>query len=165
MMMIGLALALALIAGVGYLKYRSMRRLRIENAVIESLQSAPASGLRSAHVSVSVSDSGEVILDGNVPSPGDSSVAEGLATAVGGVTHVNNRLQIVQPPPPPGTQPESSDALVNKGMEFMDVGDYPSAIDCFTRAAGDPNNKSARELIDLARRAQETEGQLLKNRH
>jgi serine/threonine-protein kinase len=164
-MMIGLALALVLIGGVGYLKYRSMRRLRIEHAVMQSLQSAPASGLRSAHVSVSVSDSGEVILDGNVPSPGDSSVAESLAAAVGGVTHVNNRLQIVQPPPPPGTQPESSDALVNKGMEFMDVGDYPSAIDCFTRAARDPNNKSARELIDLARRAQETEGQLLKNRH
>jgi serine/threonine protein kinase len=164
-MMVGLALALGLIGGVGYLKYRSMRRLRIENAVMQSLQSAPASGLRSAHVSVSVSDSGEVILDGNVPSPGDSSVAEGLAAAVGGVTHVNNRLQIVQPPPPPGTQPESSDALVNKGMEFMDAGDYPSAIECFTRAAGDANNKSARELLDLARRAQETEGQLLKNRH
>ncbi|HUK90965.1 MAG TPA: protein kinase [Blastocatellia bacterium] len=164
-MMIVLALALVVIGGIGFLKYRSMQRMRIEKAVMQSLQAAPASGLRSAHISVSVSDTGEVILDGNVPSPGDSSIAEGLALAVGGVTHVNNRLQVVQPPPPPGNQAESSDALVTKGMAFMDAGDYPSAIDCFTRASGDPNNKSAKELLDLARRAQETEGQLMKNRH
>jgi len=163
-MMIGLALAVMLIAGVGYLKYRSMQRLRIQNAVMQSLQSATAGGVRSAHISVSVSDIGEVILDGNVPSSGDSSAAQELAAAVPGVSHVNNRLQVVQPPPPAGNQPESSDALVNKGMEFLDAGEYPSAIDCFTRAAGDPNNKSAKELLDLARRAQETEEKLLKNR-
>ena len=162
--MIGLALALILIGGVGFLKYQSMQRLRIQNAVMQSLQSAPATGLRSAHISVSVSDTGDVILDGNVPSPGDSSVAEGLAAAVPDVSHVNNRLQVVQPPPPPGNQPESSDALVNKGMAFMDAGDYPSAIDCFTRAAGDPNNKSAAGLLDLAKRAQKTEEELLKKR-
>jgi hypothetical protein len=46
----------------------------------------------------------------------------------------------------------------------MDAGDYPAAIDCFTRAANDPNNKSARELVDLARRAQKTEEELLKKR-
>ena len=164
-MMMVLALALVVIGGLGYLKYRSMQRLRIENAVVENLQSAPTGGLRSARISVSVSDTGEVILDGNVPSPADSSMAEGLALMVSGVTHVNNRLQVVQPPPPPGTQPESSDSLVNKGMAFMDAGDYPSAIECFTRAAGDPNNKSAKELLDMARRAQQTEEQLLKNRH
>lgn len=164
-MMIVLALALVVIGGVGYLKYRSMQRLRIEKAVMQNLQSAPATGVRSAHISVSVSDTGEVILDGNVPSPSDSTVAEGLALMVDGVTHVNNRLQVVQPPPPPGNEPPSSDALVNKGMEFMDAGDYPSAIDCFTRASSDPNNKRARELLDLVRRAQDTEGQLLKNRH
>ncbi len=163
-MMVGVALALILISGVGYLKYRSMQRLRIQNAVMQSLHSAPANGLRSAHINVSVSDTGDVILDGNVPSSADSSVAQELAATVPGVSHVNNRLQVVQPPPPPGNQGETSDALVNKGMAFMDAGDYPSAIDCFTRAAGDPNNKSAKELLDLARRAQDTEQKLLKNR-
>jgi hypothetical protein len=74
---------------------------------------------------------------------------------------VNNRLQVVQPPPPPGT---SSDALVNKGIQFMDAGDYASAIDSFTRAAADPNNQRAKGLLDQARRAQQAEEQLLKNR-
>ena len=163
-MMTGLALGLILIGGVGYLKYRSMERLRIQNAVMQSLQSAPSGGLRSAHINVSVSDTGEVILDGNVPSSGDSSAAQGLAAGVAGVSHVNNRLQVVQPPPPPGNQGDSSDALVNKGMAFMDAGDYSSAIDCFSRAASDPNNKKAKGLLDVARRAQETEEKLLKNR-
>jgi hypothetical protein len=111
-----------------------------------------------------VSDTGDVILDGNVPSSGDSSTAQALAAAVLGVSRVNNRLQVVQPPPPPGNQAESSGALVNKGMAFMDAGDYPSAIDCFMRAAGDPSNKNAKELLDRARRAQEAEETLLKNR-
>ena len=163
-MIIGLALAVILIGGVGYLKYRSMQRLRIQNAVINSLQSAPGGGLRSAHINVSVADTGEVILDGNVPSASDSSAAQGLAAAVDGVSHVNNRLQVVQAPPPPGGQPETSDALVNKGKAFMDAGDYSSAIDCFMRAASDPNNASAKALLDVARRAQETEEKLLKNR-
>ena len=163
-MMIGLAMALILIGGVGYLKYRAMQRLRIQNAVTQSLQSAPAAGLRYARINVSVSDTGDVILDGNVPSIGDSSTAQQLSAAVAGVSHVNNRLQIVQPPPPPGNQPESSDAMVNKGMVFMDAGDYSAAIDCFMRAASDPNNKSAKALLDVARRAQETEEKLLKNR-
>jgi len=46
----------------------------------------------------------------------------------------------------------------------MDSGDYASAIDYFTRAASDPNNKSAPELLDLAKRAQKTEEELLKKR-
>ena len=132
---------------------------------MQSLQSASVVGLHPTHISVSVSDLGDVILDGNVPSTVDSALAESLAGKVDGVSRVNNRLQVVQaPPPPPGTQGASSDALVNKGKEFMDAGDYPSAIDCFTRAAADPNNKNANELLNLAKRAQETEQKLLKNR-
>jgi len=165
-MMVGLALALLVIGGVGYLKYRTMQRVRIQNAVVQSLQSGAASGLHPAHIRVSVSDMGEVILDGNVHSTGDSSLAESLAAKVAGVSRVNNRLQVVQaPPPPPGTQTESSDSLLHKGKEFMDAGDYSSAIECFTRAAGDPNNKNASDLLNLAKRAQETEQKLLKNRH
>jgi tetratricopeptide (TPR) repeat protein len=141
-----------------------MQRLRIQNAVMQSLQSAPGTGLHSSRINVSVSDTGDVILDGNVPSASDSSTAQGLAAAVPGVAHVNNRLQVVQAPPPPGGQPETSDALVNKGKAFMDAGDYSSAIDCFMRAAGDPSNKSAKALLEVARRAQETEEKLLKNR-
>jgi hypothetical protein len=160
-MLLGLALALAVIGGMGYLKYQSMQRLRIQKAVMQSLQSAPANGVRSAHITVSVSETGEVLLDGNVPSTGDSSAAAVLAAGVTGVTRVNNRLQVVQPPPPPGT---SSDALVNKGIQFMDAGDYASAIDSFTRAAADPNNQRAKGLLDQARRAQQAEEQLLKNR-
>ena len=164
-MMAGLALALVVIGGVGYLKYRTMQRVRVQNAVVQSLQAGTASGLHPAHIRVSVSDMGDVILDGNVPSTGDSSLAEGLAGKVDGVSRVNNRLQVVQAPPPPGTQAESSDTLLHKGKDFMDAGDYPSAIDCFTRAAADPNNKNASELLSLAKRAQETEQKLLKNRH
>ncbi len=165
-MLIGLFLTLVVIGGVGFLKYRSVQRLRIQKAVLQSLQSAPVDGVRSSHISVSVSDTGDVVLDGRVPSAGDSAAAESVASAVPGVAHVNNRLQILHaPPPPPGGQAENSDVLVNKGMAFMDAGDYPSAIDCFTRAANDPDNKSAKELLDAARRAQETEQRLLKNRH
>jgi hypothetical protein len=165
-MMVGLALALVVIGSVGYLKYRTMQRVRIQNAVVQSLQSGAASGLHPAHIRVSVSEMGDVILDGNVPSTSDSSLAEGLAAKVDGVIRVNNRLQVVQaPPPPPGTQTESSDSLLHKGKEFMDAGDYSSAIECFTRAAGDPNNKNASDLLNLAKRAQETEQKLLKNRH
>jgi hypothetical protein len=159
-----LGLAVLLIAGVGYLKYRSLQRLKIENAVVGSLKNAPSPTLRAAHVSVSVLDTGEVILGGNVPSSGDSAAASLLAASVPGVARVNNQLQVVQPPPTNLPGAESSDALVSKGKAFMDAGDYPAAIDCFTRAANDPNNKSARELVDLARRAQKTEEELLKKR-
>jgi serine/threonine-protein kinase len=166
LVLVGLCLALAVIAGVGYLKYRTMQRTKIENAVVESLKNGPSSALRAAHIRVSVSDTGEVILDGVVPSMGDSSTAASLSAAVAGVSRVNNRLQVVPPiaPPPNRNDAESSDALVNKGMASLDAGDYATAIDCFTKASNDPNNKNARGLLETARRAQKTEEGLLKKR-
>jgi tetratricopeptide (TPR) repeat protein len=165
LVLIGLWLALVLIAGVGYLKYRTMQRMKIENAVEESLKSAPSPSVRAAHIRVSVSDTGEVILDGVVPSMGDSNTAASLSAAVSGVSRVNNRLQVVPRAPPPNTNDaENSDALVNKGKASLDAGDYATAIDCFTKAVNDPNNKSARELLERAQRAQRTEAELLKKR-
>ena len=164
--LVGLCLALAVIGGAGYLKYRSIQRLRIQNAVVETLKKAPSSAVRAAHINVSVSDTGDVILDGAVPTMADSNTAASLSAAVSGVNRVNNRLQVV----PPITQlpiangGESSDALVNKGMSSMDAGDYATAIDYFTRAASDPNNHRARQMLETARRAQKTEEELLKKR-
>jgi len=161
----GLALTLLVIAGVGYLKYRAVQRMKVETAVVESLKNAPSPTLRAAHIRVSVSDTGEVILDGNVPSTEDSVAAAVLSGSVSGVTRVRSRLQVVQAPPPPGTSTtESSDALINRGMASMDSGDYETAIDCFNRAANDPNSKGARELLETARRAQKTEQELLRKR-
>jgi serine/threonine protein kinase len=167
LVLIGLCLALVVIAGVGYLKYRTIQRTQIENAVVENLKNAPSPAVRAAHIKVSVSDTGEVILDGVVPSMADSTTAASLSAMVAGVTRINNRLQVVPPiaPPPNGNTAESSDSLVNKGMTSLDVGDYATAIDCFTKAANDPNNKSARQLLETARRAQKTEEELLKKRH
>ncbi|HWZ78829.1 MAG TPA: protein kinase [Candidatus Sulfotelmatobacter sp.] len=166
LVLIGLCLALVVIAGVGYLKYRIIQRTQIENAVVENLKNAPSPAVRAAHIKVSVSDTGEVILDGVVPSMADSTTAASLSAMVAGVTRINNRLQVVPPiaPPPNGNTAESSDSLVNKGMASLDVGDYATAIDCFTKAANDPNNKSARQLLETARRAQKTEEELLKKR-
>ena len=166
LVLIGLCLALVVIAGVGYLKYRTIQRTQIENAVVENLKNAPSPAVRAAHIKVSVSDTGEVILDGVVPSMADSTTAASLSAMVAGVTRINNRLQVVPPiaPPPNGNTAESSDSLVNKGMASLDVGDYATAIDCFTKAANDPNNKSARQLLETARRAQKTEEELLKKR-
>jgi len=164
--LVGLCLALAVIGGAGYLKYRSIQRLRIQNAVVETLKNAPSSAVRAAHINVSVSDTGDVILDGAVPTMADSNTAASLSAAVSGVNRVNNRLQVV----PPITQlpiangGESSNALVNKGMSSMDAGDYATAIDYFTRAASDPNNNRARQMLETARRAQKTEEELLKKR-
>ena len=164
--LVGLCLALAVIGGAGYLKYRSIQRLRIQNAVVETLKNAPSSAVRAAHINVSVSDTGDVILDGAVPTMADSNTAASLSAAVSGVNRVNNRLQVV----PPITQlpiangGESSDALVNKGVSSMDAGDYATAIDYFTRAASDPNNHRARQMLETARRAQKTEEELLKKR-
>jgi eukaryotic-like serine/threonine-protein kinase len=161
---IGLA-AILLFGGLGYVKYRSIRRMKIEQAVVSGIQSAPSATLRTAHISVAVDDAGAVTLDGVVASSSDSSAAESLTTSVSGVTHVNNRLQIVSSITPPAPNPaETSDSLVNKGMASMDSGDYAAAIDYFTKAASDPNNKSAPELLDLARRAQKTEEDLLRKR-
>jgi hypothetical protein len=166
LVLIGLCLAVAVIAGVGYLKYRTIQRTKIENAVVENLKNAPSPAVRAAHINVSVSDTGEVILDGVVPSMADATTAVSLSAMVAGVTRINNRLQVVPPigPPPNGNNTESSDSLVNKGMASLDAGDYATAIDCFTKAANDPNNKNARELLETARRAQKTEEELLKKR-
>lgn len=166
LVLIGLCLAVALIAGVGYLKYRTIQRTKIENAVVENLKNAPSPAVRAAHINVSVSDTGEVILDGVVPSMADATTAASLSAMVAGVTRINNRLQVVPPigSLPNGNNTESSDSLVNKGMASLDVGDYTTAIDCFTKAANDPNNKNARELLETARRAQKTEEELLKKR-
>jgi serine/threonine protein kinase len=166
LVLIGLCLALVVIAGVGYLKYRTIQRTKIENAIVENLKNAPSPAVRAAHIKVSVSDTGEVILDGVVPSMADATTAASLSAMVAGVTRINNRLQVVPPiaPPPNTNGGESSDSLVNKGMASLDTGDYATAIDCFTKAANDPNNKSARELLETARRAQKTEEDLLKKR-
>ena len=166
LVLIGLCLAVAVIAGVGYLKYRSIRRLKIENAVVQSLKNAPSPSVRTSHINVSVSDTGEVILDGVVPSLDDSNAAASLSAAVSGVTRVNNRLQVVPLLTPPTGRDSTggSDSLINKGLSSMDAGDYSTAIDCFTKAASDPNNKRARELLETARRAQKTEEELLKRR-
>ena len=165
LVLVGLCLALVVIAGVGFLKYRTIQRTKIENAVVESLKNAASPTVRAARIKVSVSDTGEVILDGVVPSTGDSNTAASLSAAVSGVSRVNNRLQVVPIAPPPNTNgTESSDSLVSKGMASLDAGDYAAAIDCFTKAANDPNNKSARELLERAQRAQKTEEELLKKR-
>ena len=164
---LGLA-AVVLVGGLGYLKYRALQRLRIEKAVVEGLQAAPSPTLRATHLGVTVNDAGEVTLDGSVQNRDDLTAAASVVAAVAGVTHVNNRLQVVPPllqtPAGGGIQPESSDSLVNRGMGFMDDGKYAEAIDCFTRAANDPNNRSAKELLETARRAQQTEELLLKKR-
>lgn len=164
--LIGLCLAVALIVGIGYLRYRAVHRVNIQNAVIQSLKSAPSPTIRSARISVSVSDTGEVILDGVVPSAADFNTAASLSAAISGVSRVNNRLQVVPPPPPPPNTGGSagSDSLINKGLASLDAGDYATAIDCFTKAAKDPNNKNAGTLLETARRAQKTEEELLKKR-
>jgi serine/threonine protein kinase len=164
--LLGLA-AIVSIGGLGYVKYRALQRVRIENAILQTLHSAPSATLQTARLGVTVTDAGEVTLDGSVQNSEDLSAATTLAAAVPGVSRVSNRLQIVQTPPPgPGTgaSQESSEALVNRGMSLMDDGKYTEAIDCFTKAANDPNNKTAKELLETARRAQKTEEQLLKNR-
>jgi serine/threonine protein kinase len=152
-------LAGVLVVGAGYLKYRSVRRTKIEHAVTEQLNSAPSETLRKAGVRVSVSQEREVTLDGKVPSPEDSAMAEWLATSVADVVQVNNRLIV-----PPAVTVESSESLINRGMTFLDEGDYPSAIECFRKALADPNNKGAQQMLDRAQRAQQTEEELLKNR-
>ena len=162
-----LFLAGVLVAGVGYLKYQAVQRDRIESNVTGQLNAAPSATLRAAGIRVFVSDKHEVTLDGIVRSQEDFNLAESLATSVPGVTHVNNRVRVVPPVQPgglTGRQTESSESLINRGAAFLDAGDYSSAIDCFTRALGDPNNKSAQELLDRARRAQQTEEKLLRNR-
>jgi serine/threonine-protein kinase len=162
-----LGLAGVVVAGVGYLKYQEFLRARIESEVTEKLNAAPSLTLRQAGVRVFVANDREVTLDGKVASTDDLAQAAALAASVSGVTHVNNRVRVVpatQNGGQSGTQSESSDSLIDKGLSFMDAGDYSSAIDCFTKAAADPNNKKAQDLLERARRAQKTEEELLRNR-
>jgi len=162
-----LLLAGVLVAGVGYLKYQAIQRDRIESGVTDRLNGAPSATLRAADIRVFVSDKHQVTLDGKVQSQDDFTLAESLTASVPGVTHVNNRVRVVPPVQTGGQtggQTETSESLINRGTAFLDAGDYASAIDCFTKAAADPNNKGAQELLDRARRAQQTEDKLLKNR-
>ncbi|HWO35767.1 MAG TPA: protein kinase [Candidatus Acidoferrum sp.] len=151
-------LAAILVAGAGYLKFRSVRRVRISGEVMEKFKAA-SSSLPGADLRVSVSDDREVTLDGAVRAAEDSSLAESVASSVPGVVHVRNQLIVV-----PTVPTETTESLVNKGVSFLDAGDYTSAIDCFRKALADPNNKGAQELLDRAQRAQQTEDELLKNR-
>jgi BON domain len=172
LILLALGLATVLVAGVGYLKYQSLRRLRIESAVTEKLNTAPSPSLRKAALRVFVSDTREVILDGNVRSTEDFTSAGTLAASVPGVTSVTNRIRVipaavgavVPATVPAGVPGESAASLISKGTAFLDAGDYPAAIDCFRKAAADPNNKGAQELLDRAQRAQKTEEQLLRKR-
>ena len=168
--LVALVLAAVLVAGVGYVKYQSLQRLRIESAVNEKLNTSQ--NLRQAALRVFVSDSREVFLDGNVSSNEDLNAAEALAASVPGVSGVTNRVQVLPPgsaavgstPVPAPVPAGSSDSLISKGNAFLDAGDYAAAIDCFQKASADPNNKGAKELLDRARRAQKTEEELLRNR-
>ncbi len=166
-----LIVAAAVVGGVGYLKYQAFRRVQIENAVNDRLGAAPSVSLRNAGIRVSVSNTREVTLDGEVTTQADFATAESLAASVPGVAEVSNRIRVVAPPNGQstgqgGSPAESPDSLIQKGLGFMDTGDYASAIDCFTRAAAGPEgNPKAQALVDQARRAQQTEEKLLRSRH
>jgi serine/threonine protein kinase len=160
--------AALLVAGVGYLKYQSLRRMRIESAVSEKLNTAPSPTLRQAVLRVFVSNMREVTLDGNVASNEDLTSAEALAASVPGVTHVTNRVRVIPPMAPAaipaGDPAESADSLIRRGTAFLDTGEYPAAIDCFRKATADPHNKGAQALLERAQRAQKTEEELLRKR-
>ena len=160
--LVALLLAAALVAGVGYVKYQSLQRLRVEKAVIEVLNTEP--DLNKAALRVSVSEKGEVILDGSVLTPEDRKAAETLAGAVPDVTQVINRILVT---PAPGTvvvPAQSYDSLVNDGNKYMDDGKYDEAITCFTKAAVVDPSKGAKDLLQKAQQAQKAEELLLKNR-
>jgi len=157
-----LLLAAVLVAGVGYLKYQSLQRLRIENAVTEILKTEPA--LSKAALRVSVSNKREVILDGTVLTTDDRKTAENLAGAVPDVTQVINRILVT---PAPGTivvPAQSYDSLVSDGNKYMDDGKYDEAITCFSKAADTDPSKGAKDLLQKAQKAQKAEELLLKNR-
>jgi hypothetical protein len=166
-----LIVAAAVVSGVGYVKYQAFRRVQIENAVNDRLNSAPSASLRNAGIRVSVSNTREVTLDGDVTAQADFAIAESLAASVPGVVDVRNRIRVVAPQSGQtagqnASPAESPDSLIQKGIGFMDAGDYPSAIDCFTKAAAGPKgNPKAQALVDQARRAQQTEEKLLRSRH
>lgn len=164
-----LLVAASLVAGAGYLKYQALRRIRIESAVMEKLATSPT--LRQAALRVFVSDQREVTLDGKVRTKEDFLAAGEMAQSVPGVTNVINRVEYPPVIPvaspevvPNGNPAESSESLINDGNRLLDEGKYAEAISCFTKAAADPNNKGAKELLERARQAQRTEEELLKNR-
>ncbi|MGO9066609.1 MAG: protein kinase domain-containing protein [Myxococcaceae bacterium] len=160
--LVALLLAAVLVAGVGYLKYQSLRRLRIQSAVTEMLKTEP--DLSKAALRVSVSDKDEVILDGNVLTAEDRKAAENLAGAVPDVTQVINRILVT---PAPGTvvvPAQSYDSLVSDGNKYMDDGKYDEAIACFSKAAETDPSKGAKDLLQKAQQAQKAEELLLKNR-
>ena len=165
LILIVLLLAGAVVSGVGYLKYQSFRRLRIENAVNEKLHASPT--LRQAGIRVQVSDAREVILDGKLPSKEEFVAAGEMAASVPDVANVINRIEF---PPPvqavvPSATPESPEDLVRDGNKFLDDGKYADAIASFSKALeADPNNQAAKDALERARRAQKTEEELLKNR-
>jgi len=159
-MLVVLLLAATLVAGVGYLKYQSFRRLRIETAVTEKLNAVPA--LRALRVSVS--DKREVTLDGSVPSADERKEAEDQAGSVPDVAQVINRVLVTSPVSGP-----SYESLINDGIKLMDDGKYDEAIDSFSKAVAYPANQGgsngrAQELLKQAQQAQKTEELLLKNR-
>ena len=167
-----LGLAAVLVVSFGYLKYRSLQRMEIERAVTEKLNTASSPTIRQAAVRVFVSDTREVTLDGSVSSTDDFRSAEALAASVPGVTHVTNRISVIAavvpavvPSKVPGGVPaESAESLIHKGTAFLDDGDYSAAIECFRKAAADPTNRGAQELMERAQRAQKTEEELLRKR-
>ena len=160
--LVALLLAAVLVAGVGYLKYQALQRLRIEKAVIEVLNTEP--DLSKAALRVSVSNKGEVVLDGNVLTPADRKAAEALAGAVPDVSQVINRILVT---PAAGTvvvPAQSFDSLISDGNKYMDDGKYDEAIACFSKAAEVDPSKGAKDLLQKAQQAQKAEELLLKNR-
>jgi serine/threonine protein kinase len=160
--LVALLLAALLVAGVGYVKYQSLQRLKIESTVIQVLNTEP--DLAKAALRVSVSNKGEVVLDGTVLTPEDRKAAENLAGAVPDVTQVINRILVT---PAPGTvvvPAQSYDSLVNDGNKYMDDGKYDEAVACFSKAAEADPSKGAKDLLQKAQQAQKAEELLLKNR-
>ena len=166
--------ATAVVAGVGYLKYQTLRRLRIESAVLEKLSSAQSAALRQGAVRVFVSDGREVYLDGKVPSKDDFDAAGEMAASVNDVTRVINRVEYPSAAPAvvnpaetgTGSPAVSSQSLISDGTKLLDDGKYDEAITSFSKVLeADPNNQAAKELLDRAHQAQKTEEELLKNRH
>jgi serine/threonine protein kinase len=170
-----LLLAAVLVAGVGYVKYQAYRRIKIENAITARFNAVPS--LHQAELRVFVSDTREVTLDGKVSSKDDFVAAGDLAASVHGVTSVVNRVEyppstpaVVPPVVSPGVVPpvaptDTPESMVSEGTKFMDDGKYADAIASFSKAAeADPNNQATKELLARARKAQQTEEQLLRNR-
>jgi serine/threonine protein kinase len=160
--LVALLLAALLVAGVGYVKYQSLQRLRIESTVIQVLNTEP--DLAKAALRVSVTNKGEVVLDGAVLTPEDRKAAENLAGAVPDVTQVINRILVT---PAPGTvvvPAQSYDSLVSDGNKYMDDGKYDEAIASFSKAAEVDPSKGAKDLLQKAQQARKAEELLLKNR-